>query len=63
MNQVLIVAKDITTLLLPLFLVSCFFAMVMVIRLLFIINKTASAVKETTFMVNSVVNSSLSGVV
>lgn len=63
MEQVLAIAQDITTLLLPLFLIGCFRVIVLVIRLLYVVNKTAWAVKETTFMVNSVVQSSLSGAV
>lgn len=63
MEQVLAIAQDLTTLLLPLFLIGCFRVLVLIIRLLYVVNKTAWAVKETTFMVNSVVQSSLSGVV
>jgi hypothetical protein len=63
MEQVLAIAQDITTLLLPLFLIGCFRVIVLIIRLLYVVNKTAWAVKETTFMVNSVVQSSLSGAV
>lgn len=63
MEQVLAIAQDLTTLLLPLFLIGCFWVLVLIIRLLYVVNKTAGAVKETTFMVNSVVQSSLSGAV
>ena len=62
MALVLPIAHDLTTLILPLFLIGCFRVLVMIIRLLYVVNKTAGAVKETTFMVNSVVQSSLSGV-
>lgn len=63
MQQILAIAHDFTTLLLPLFLIGCFWVIILIIRLLHIVNKTAAAVKETTFMVNSVVQSSLGGVV
>ncbi|MBP7008000.1 hypothetical protein KBB05_04785 [Patescibacteria group bacterium] len=59
MDQLLLVAKNISTLLLPLVLILLILISFLVFKLLLTINKTAGAVKETTFMVNSIVQNSV----
>ena len=58
MEQVLSIAQNITTLLMPVILLLGFVILFLLIRLLITVNKTAGAVKETTFLVNSMVHNS-----
>ncbi len=62
METILAIAQDTTTILTPLFLIICVIVMILVVKLLLTVNKTAGAVKETTFMVNNVLQSSFSSV-
>jgi hypothetical protein len=62
METILAIAQDTTTILTPLFLIICVVVMILVVKLLLTVNKTAGAVKETTFMVNNVLQSSFSSV-
>lgn len=58
MDQILVVASDITTLLTPLLYLFLFIVLILIIKLLITVNKTAGAVKETTFLVNNLVHNS-----
>ncbi|HMY80367.1 MAG TPA: hypothetical protein PK048_00800 [Candidatus Absconditabacterales bacterium] len=58
LDQILVVAKTITTLLLPLVLIILLVLSFISLQILTKINKTAGAVKETTFMVNNLVQTS-----
>ena len=62
METILAIAQDTTTILTPLFLIICVVVMILIVRLLLTINKTAGAVQETTFMVNNVLQNSFSSV-
>lgn len=62
METILAIAQDTTTILTPLFLIICVVVMILVVKLLLTVNKTAGAVKETTFMVNNVLQSSFSSI-
>ena len=58
MEQVLSIARDITTLLLPIFLVGCIVAVFFVLALLARMNKIAGSVQEMTFRVNNLLHNS-----
>lgn len=59
MDQILAIASDITTLLTPLLYLFLFVVLMLIIKLLITVNKTAWALKETTFLVNNLVHNSL----
>lgn len=58
MDQVLAIARDVTTLLLPIFLVGCIVAVFFVLALLVRVNKIAGNIQETTFRVNNLLHNS-----
>lgn len=58
MEQFLSISQDVTTVLLPIVLILIVGVMFLVIRLLVVVNRTASAIKETTFLVNNMIHGS-----
>lgn len=59
MDQLLSIAQDASTILLPIVLILFIGVAFLSFKLLITVNKTAGAVKETTFMVNGIIQHSI----